>query len=268
MSDAMSAVPPTEPPPGPPKKRGLRKGAYLLPSLFTVGNIALGFYAVVLALEGEYRPAVLLIFLAAVLDGLDGRIARVTQTESDFGREYDSLADVITFGVGPALLAYLWGLDHLDRIGWFAPLFFIVCAATRLARFNINTRVVDKRFFVGLPAPAGAGTVGSVLYFLSFGEPGPLTRGILLTVLAIVSLLMVSNFRYYSFKELDPRRRWSFRIVVPIALVILVLAFSPAGVFLTVSGSYALSGPTLWLRGLLRRSGSAGEAPKQAGDET
>ncbi|MEM1249831.1 MAG: CDP-diacylglycerol--serine O-phosphatidyltransferase, partial [Acidobacteriota bacterium] len=166
----------------PQRDKALRKGAYLLPSLFTVGNIALGFYAVVLALEGDYRPAILLIFLAAFLDGLDGRIARVTQTESDFGREYDSLADVITFGVGPALLAYLWGLEHLDRIGWFAPLFYIVCAATRLARFNINTRVADKRFFVGLPAPAGARARGAGLYIASVGGPAPSPRRHQLTV--------------------------------------------------------------------------------------
>ncbi len=244
------------------RPKPLRKGAYLLPSVFTVGNIALGFYAVVLSLRGEFQLGILLIFLAAFLDGLDGRIARMTQTESDFGREYDSLADVITFGVAPALLAYVWGLEQLGRIGWFAPLFYLVCAATRLARFNINTRIADKRFFVGLPAPAGAGAVGSVMYFAHNSGTSQPVQILLVSVMVVISLLMVSNFRYYSFKELDPRRRWSFRIGLPIALVILAFAFSPAGLFLTVSGSYALSGPTLWLRGLLRRT-----PPARAEDE-
>ena len=144
--------------------RRLRRGAYLLPSLFTIGNMLLGFYAIVLGFRGAdlgsaglFQRAALLVFAAGLLDGLDGRIARMTGTDSDFGREYDSLADLLTFGVAPALLTYAWGLRELLRFGWLVPLFFVVCCATRLARFNIQVRVVDSRRFVGLPAPAAAG---------------------------------------------------------------------------------------------------------------
>ncbi len=242
----------------PRTRRKPSRGAYLIPSLFTVGSMALGFYSIVLGLRGEFQLAVLLIFLAAFLDGLDGRIARVTMTESDFGREYDSLADLMTFGVAPALLCYLWGLDTFGRIGWLVPFLFAVCAATRLARFNVHTGTQDKRFFVGLPAPAAAGGLGSLLYvadasidastetLLAVGRLG------LLSALLIFGLLMLSTFRYYSFKELDPRRRWSFRIVVPIALTLLLVVLHPPAVFLLVSGAYALSGPLLWLKGRIR----------------
>ncbi|HBL32025.1 MAG TPA: CDP-diacylglycerol--serine O-phosphatidyltransferase, partial [Acidobacteria bacterium] len=143
----------------------LRRGAYLLPSLFTICNMLLGFYAIILGLRQDFRMAALLVFIAAIVDTLDGRIARMTGTESDFGREYDSLADVITFGATPALLTYLWGLRLFDRDAWLIPLFYMVCAATRLARFNVQTKVVDYRFFVGLPVPAAAGTICSILFF-------------------------------------------------------------------------------------------------------
>ncbi len=134
---------------------GIRRGAYLLPSLFTMGNMVLGFYAIVCGLDGSFRKGALLVFLAAFLDSIDGRIARMTGTESDFGKEYDSLADVITFGAAPAMLTYLWGLRAFDRDAWLLAVFFMVCTATRLARFNVQTRVVDSRYFVGLPLAGG-----------------------------------------------------------------------------------------------------------------
>src|SRR5690349_12758670 len=143
-----------------PRARGIRRGAYLLPSLFTIGNMLLGFYAVVCGLNDRaFGKGALLVFFAAILDSLDGRLARMTGTESDFGKEYDSLADVITFGAAPALLTYLWGIRDLAREAWLIPVFFMVCTATRLARFNVQTRVVDSRYFVGLPTPAAAGTI-------------------------------------------------------------------------------------------------------------
>lgn len=245
-------------------KRGrLHRGVYLLPSLFTIGNMFLGFYAIIIGLRGEYQLAILLVFLAAFVDSLDGRLARVTQTESDFGREYDSLADLLTFGLTPALLIYTWGLDQLGRIGWMIPLLYVVCTATRLARFNVQTKPGDKRFFVGLPAPAAAGATGSLLFFaVSFGDGyEAIVRPALLVTLAVVGLLMVSTFRYYSFKELDPRRRWSFRIVVPIVGTLLLVLLHPPAFFLTVSGSYALSGPTTWLKGQLTRRPQSASDP-------
>jgi CDP-diacylglycerol--serine O-phosphatidyltransferase len=239
----------------------LRRGIYLLPSVFTIGNMVLGFYAIVLALRDDYRPAVLCVFAAAFLDSLDGRLARVTQTASEFGREYDSLADVITFGVAPAFLVYSWGLHELGRIGWILPLFYLVSTATRLARFNVQTKVLDKRFFVGLPAPAAAGALGSILYFADErpfgGDTGLWAHMVLLAATVLLGLAMVSTFRYYSFKELDPRRRWSFRVALPVAAVLLLILLDPAWFFLTVSVAYVASGPLLWVRGLWRRRGEA-----------
>ncbi len=241
----------------PLRPRGqVRRGAYLIPSLFTIGNLVLGFYAIIVGLRGDFERAVPLIFVAALVDGLDGRLARVTQTASDFGREFDSLADIVTFGVAPALLIHAWGLHELGRIGWLLPTFFLLCTAIRLARFNVHTRAADPRFFVGLPAPAAAGALGSLLFFADFVDRPELRSASIVGLAAAavaLGLLMVSTFRYYSFKELDPRRRWTFRIALPLAVAVLLFALQPAAVFLLVSGTYALIGPSLWLRGKLRR---------------
>jgi CDP-diacylglycerol---serine O-phosphatidyltransferase len=234
--------------------------AYLLPSLFTVANMLLGFYAVVLGLRGRFAVAALMVFAAAILDSLDGRIARMTGTESDFGREYDSLADLVTFGMAPALLAYLWGLEDLGRVGWLAPLFFLVCAATRLARFNVQTRKLDGRYFVGLPAPAAAGALASLLFVVPDRDWKSWLNLLLLGVLLTLALLMVSTFRYPSFKKLDLRRGWSYRVVLPIAAVLLLAAYHPPAFLVTMSAIYAVSGPVLWLRGKLRRRGDGPEA--------
>ena len=247
--------------------RPIRRGAYMLPSLFTIGNILLGFYALVLGLRAAglipydasshpragFDIAALLVFCAAILDALDGRIARMTGTESDFGKEYDSLADVFTFGVVPALLTYLWGLSELGRVGWLVPFFFLVCTATRLARFNVQTRVVDSRYFVGLPTPAAAGTVCSILFFAPDAEWRSWMEVLTLTVLALIGALMVSTFRYTSFKKIDLRKRWSYRAFVPIAAIILVIVFEPRATFLAVAVLYTLSGPLAYLWGRLRR---------------
>ena len=232
-----------------------RRRAYLLPSVFTVANMMLGFYSVVLGLHGRFAAAALVIFLAAILDSLDGRIARMTGTESDFGREYDSLADLVTFGMAPALLAYLWGLDEIGRAGWLAPLFFLVCAATRLARFNVQTRKLDGRYFVGLPAPAAAGAVASLLFMVPDREWKTWLNLLVLGVLLALALLMVSTFRYPSFKKLDFRRGWSYRVVLPIAGVLLLAALHPPAFLVSASALYAASGPALWLLGKLRRHG-------------
>jgi CDP-diacylglycerol---serine O-phosphatidyltransferase len=258
----------------PPRQipRRLRRGAYLLPSLFTIGNMLLGFYAIVLGLREnpDFRLAALLVFIAAILDTLDGRIARMTGTESDFGKEYDSLADVITFGAAPALLTYLWGLHRFDNDAWLIPLFYMVCAATRLARFNVQTKVVDSRYFVGLPVPAAAGTICSILFFAPHNQPGngnlpAWMRGqvdpealrvwmqvLVAMALLLIGVLMVSTFRYYSFKKFDLRKRWSFRALIPIAAIVLVIRYIPHAFFLTLAVTYTLSAPLSWLIGRLR----------------
>jgi CDP-diacylglycerol--serine O-phosphatidyltransferase len=231
----------------------LRRGAYLLPSLFTIGNILLGFYAVVLGLRGRFEIAALLIFAAGVLDNLDGKIARLTGTESDFGREFDSLADVLTFGAAPAWLAYHWGLSEYGRAGWLVPLFFVVCCATRLARFNVQTAVADYRWFVGLPAPAAAGGIASFLFFAPDMDWKLWSQGALFAALVGVGILMVSTFRYPSFKQLDLRRRWSYRAFLPIAAGLLTIVYRPTAFFLVVAIVYIGWAPVAWLAGRLFR---------------
>jgi len=238
----------------------LRRGAYLLPSLFTIGNILLGFYAFVLGFRGEFKTAALLIFAAGVLDGLDGRIARLIGTESEFGKEFDSLADVLTFGAVPALLAFLWGLKDLGRIGWLVPLFFVLCSAIRLARFNVRTKVVDSRYFVGLPAPVAAGAIAAFLFLVPSSDWRRWLEAVMLVALIAVGALMVSTFRYPSFKKIDLRQRWSYRAALPLAAVILVLAYHPPAFFLSAAMVYTLSGPLGWLFGRLRRRDPVADA--------
>jgi len=244
---------------------GLRRGAYLLPSLFTIGNMLLGFWAIVSGLDGEFLKAALLVFLAAVLDMLDGKIARMTGTESEFGKEYDSLADVITFGATPALLAYLWGLREFNADAWLLCVFYMVCAATRLARFNVQTRVVDSRWFVGLPMPAAAGAICSILVFAPeyTGDLRLVMQVVMGMALLLVGVLMVSTFRYKSLKNIDLRRRWSYRAFVPIAAVLLCLRFIPRLGLLVGATLYTLSAPVMAGISRLRqpRGGRPGEPP-------
>jgi len=225
----------------------LRQGAFLLPSAFTVGNLFLGFFAVILALKGRFPATGACILVAGVVDSLDGRIARMTHTESDFGKEFDSIADVVTFGVAPALSAYLWGLEELRRIGWLVPLFFLVATATRLARFNVQSGRVDSRWFVGLPCPAAAGAVAS--FFLIAPDPDwrPWLIGLVTGGLVALGILMVSTFRYWSGKAVDLRRPRSYRVMLPIAGGLALLALEPAAFLPVVTVLYAVSGPALWL---------------------
>ncbi len=233
----------------------LRRGAYLLPSLFTIGNIFLGFYAVILALRQRFVLAGALIILAGVIDFLDGKIARLTGTESEFGREFDSLADVLTFGMAPALAAWAWGLQEYERAGWLVPLFYVVCTALRLARFNVQTARQDTRWFIGLPSPAAAGAVAS--FFLVGIEPDwrPWLLRAMGCWLVGLGLLMVSTFRFSSLKALDFRQRRSYRSALPFVVVLLLLAFWPELFLPGFAVAYALSGPIAWLLGR-RRGGS------------
>ncbi len=243
----------------------MRKGVYLLPSLFTFGNILLGFYACVRGVRGDFQTAAILLVIAGFLDTFDGRIARLTHTESDFGREFDSLADVITFGVAPAFLAYLWGLQHFGRMGWLIPVFYLLCAATRLARFNVQSRSVDSRFFVGLPTPPAAAATGSILYFLSPTGGTPLPEALMMGALILNGALMVSTFRYLSFKEFDLTRRWSYRNAVLMAVLLLLIVYNPPGVLFSAAVAYVLSGPVGWLVSRLLRLRSRPEKAESEG---
>jgi CDP-diacylglycerol---serine O-phosphatidyltransferase len=229
-----------------------RRGAFLLPSCFTVGNIFLGFYAVVLSLRHRFELAGALIIAAAVLDFLDGKIARMTGTESDFGREFDSIADALTFGMAPALAAWAWGLRVYPRAGWLVPLFYTVCAAIRLARFNVQTAHVDGRSFIGLPSPAAAGTIASFLLVGVEPDWKPWFVRAMALLLIGLGLLMVSTFRFWSMKKLDFRSPRSYRAALPIAAVIVVLALWPELFFPGVAVVYAASGPLGWLMSRVR----------------
>lgn len=243
--------------PGKSSNQSLRRGAYLLPSLFTIGNIFLGFYAIVLGFRGDFGRAAVMLFIAGVLDGLDGRIARLSGTDSDFGREYDSLADVLTFGATPAVLVFLLAAPlEFGRFAWLIPLFYLVCTATRLARFNVQTRKIDGRYFVGLPAPAAAGSIGSVLFFAADRDLPQLTGFPLISAMILLGILMVSTFRFPSFKSLDLRRRWSYRMALPLAAGLLVIGYDPPAFFLIVAIFYVGWPPCAWLLervGLRRR---------------
>ena len=242
----------------------MRKGIYLLPSLFTFGNIILGFYACVRGLRGDFQTAAVLIFVAGFLDAFDGRIARLTRTESRFGREFDSLADVITFGVAPALLAHLWGLRHYGRIGWLIPVFYLLCAATRLARFNVQSRSVDSRFFVGLPTPPAAAATGAILYFMTPTEGSLWPDAVMMGALILNGVLMVSTFRYLSLKKFDLTQRWSYRNAVLLAVFLLLVVYNPSVVFFSAAVAYVLSGPVGWLVGRLLRLGSRSDNSEDA----
>lgn len=238
----------------PPKPH---RGIYLLPNLFTTGAMFAGFYAIIAAFGGQYIDAVVAIFVAGVLDGLDGRVARLTNTQSEFGVQYDSLSDLVSFGVAPALVLYVWSLASLKtyggpawgKFGWAAAFIYAACGALRLARFNTQVGVADKRYFQGLAIPAAAGLAMSFVWTVQdLGWTGEDVRFITPILAIAAGLLMVSRFRYYSFKSLPRSDKVPF-IVIPASVLILVaLAMNPARVLFAVALLYALSGPifTLW----------------------
>lgn len=233
-----------------------RRGIYLLPSAFTVANVFCGFYAIIASIQGRYDLAGVLIGLAILLDTLDGRVARFANASSEFGREFDSLADQVSFGVAPMVLAYTWALHLWPRLGWLIGFLFVICGAMRLARFNIQQSTTDKRFFVGLPIPAAAGVVGALVYRF----PDPLdSRTNALPVLALVfvlSLLMVSRVRYYSFKDFDLRRRQPHLVILFLALLIVAVFTHPEVMLLSMATAYLASGILLKIWSTFSRSRS------------
>ncbi len=239
----------------------LRRGIYLLPTMFTIANLFCGFASLVVASDGQYRRAAILIIVAGVLDGLDGRIARLTGTTSEFGLQFDSLADLLSFGVAPAVLIVHWSPLPVGKISFV--FLYVVCAAMRLARFNIRaTAGTDsKRFFAGLPSPAAAGLIASLVF--AFPEPSttvPLAI-VRTVVLILAAFLMVSRFRYHSFKDFDLRNRRSFMYALAIAALLVPILAWPEGTLLLVAIVYVGSGPALYVAGLLgaRQAGAIDE---------
>jgi len=229
-----------------PVTRKRPRGIYLLPNLFTTAALFAGFYAVLAATQGRFEASAIAIFAAMLLDGFDGRVARMTHTQTAFGAEYDSLSDMVAFGVAPALVAYHWALGGLGKVGWLAAFVYCAAAALRLARFNTQVGTADKRFFQGLPSPSAAAIVaGGVWIGADQGIDPSYVSWLAALLTAGAGLLMVSNFRYWSFKQLDVQGRVSFLLAVVAMLAIaLILIHPPVVLFLGFMG-YAVSGP-IW----------------------
>ena len=226
-----------------------RRGIYLLPNLFTTGAMFAGFYALVAAINHQYEPAAIAIFVAMILDGMDGRIARLTNTQSDFGMQYDSLSDLASFGLAPALVMYQWALSEMGKIGWMAAFIYAACGALRLARFNTQAKSIDKRFFQGLPSPAAAAVIASTIWLATdYGlVDGRNVLVFCLPVTILVGILMVSNIRYHSFKQIDLKGRVPFMFIVFICAVFALIAVQPPLMLFGMSTIYAISGPVLTL---------------------
>lgn len=242
-----------------------RRGIYLLPNLFTTAALFSGFYAVLAAVNGQFEPAAIAIFVAMILDGLDGRVARMTNTQTAFGAEYDSLSDMVAFGLAPAIVMYVWALKGLGNFGWLAAFIYTAAAALRLARFNTQVGIADKRYFQGLPSPAAAAIIAAAVWGgVEYGIQREDVASFVGIMTAVVGLLMVSNFRYHSFKELDFRGKVPFFVLVVIMLVFAIVLWEPPFIMFVVFACYAVSGPVLTLISLRqhrkeRKKGSISE---------
>ena len=226
-----------------------RRGIFLLPNLLTLSALFAGFYAVIAGMTGNFSEAGWAILIAAICDGLDGRIARLTNTQSAFGAEFDSLSDMVSFGMAPALIMFSWALAPLGSLGWAASFIYMSCAALRLARFNVQLGTVDKRFFVGLASPLAAGLVTFTVWvcFKYEVEVTPFI-GVLAALLTVFAgLLMISNYKYYSFKELQFKGTVPYVVFILVVVLLVVIAQRPREVLLAMCAAYALSGPGMWL---------------------
>lgn len=260
-----------EPQISPPHAKPTR-GVYWLPNLLTTGTLFGGFYAIVAAIDGNYARASIGVFVAMVFDGLDGRVARWTNTQSEFGKEYDSLCDMVAFGLAPAILVYQWGVERIadygklwGRFGWLAAFFYAVAAGLRLARFNSRTAVVDKRYFEGLPSPSAAAALAGFIWLASDADlPG--LPGLVLAFLVSICLgaLMVSKFPYWSGKEVNVRARIPWLYALSIPLIYIVVSLAPTSLFVLFA-AYAVSAPLHWLvRRVRRKSSGAARGAKHS----
>jgi CDP-diacylglycerol--serine O-phosphatidyltransferase len=224
-----------------------RKGIYVLPNLFTLAALFGGFYAVIMAINGQFSLAAIGVFCAMVLDSLDGRVARMTNTQSAFGEQMDSLSDMVSFGAAPAIISYVWALQGLGRWGWIAAFVYCACAALRLARFNVNTAVVDKRYFQGLPSPAAAALMAGFIWLMTdLGIKGPSVAWPMFVLALYSGLTMVTNVPFYSFKDLHLKKSVPFVVIVLIVLGIAVINIDPPIVMFGVFVIYGMSGYFLY----------------------
>jgi CDP-diacylglycerol--serine O-phosphatidyltransferase len=230
-----------------------RRGIYLLPNLFTTAGLFAGFYAIVAAIGGRFEAAAIAIFIAMIMDGLDGRVARMTNTQSDFGKEYDSLVDMVAFGLAPALVVYEWALQPMGKLGWLAAFVYAAATALRLARFNTQSGV-DKRYFQGLASPSAAALIAGMIWAAEeSGATGKDLHLVALFVTVTAGVLMVSNVLYRSFKDIDFKGKVPFVTVVIIMLVFVLISMNPAYVLLIIFVTYVSSGPLSSIRRLINK---------------
>ncbi len=228
-----------------PRRR--RRGIYLLPNLLTTGAMFGGFYAILSAMNGKFEAAAVAIFVAMLFDGLDGRVARMTHTESDFGVQYDSLSDMVSFGVAPAVVSFSWMIFTLGKVGWAGAFIYASCAALRLARFNTQVGTADSRYFTGLASPAAAGLVAAMVWTGYDAEASQSLSVVALLVTAIAGLLMVAPIRYYSLKAIDFKGRVPFVAIFAAVMLVSIIVIDPPRMLLLIAVLYALSGPIGWL---------------------
>lgn len=240
-----------------------RRGIYLLPNLFTTAALFAGFYAIVQAMNGRFEHSAVAIFIAMVMDGLDGRVARLTRTQSAFGAEYDSLSDMVSFGVAPALVMYVWALKGMGKWGWIAAFVYCAGAALRLARFNTQLEVADKRFFQGLPSPAAAALMSGFIWVMheEYHIAGADVRWLAWSITVFAGLTMVSNLRYYSGKDINLRRSVPFVAALAIVLAFVLISSDPPGVLFGAFVLYALSAYAVWLWEFARGKTKTGGQP-------
>lgn len=248
-----------------------RRGIYLLPNLLTTGAMFAGFYAVIAGMGGDFHSACAAIVVAMFFDGMDGRVARLTNTQSAFGAEYDSLSDMVAFGVAPALICFSWALSELGKIGWTVAFVYVACAALRLARFNVQLSVTDKRFFVGLASPSAAGLVVFMVWaFSSYEIAVTLPMAIMAAlVTGLAGLLMVVNIRYYSFKDLDFKNPVPFFLTLVTVFVLVVISWDPPTMLFLMAVTYASSGPlmAIYMRKKRKSADVVGSASAVSGKE-
>jgi len=235
------------------KRIRIKNGIYLLPNLFTTASLFAGFYSVIASIQEKFFVAALAILASIIFDGLDGRVARLTNTTSKFGAEYDSLADLVAFGVAPALLAYLWTMFFYGKLGWLAGFLFVLCGALRLARYNIQIGIIESRVFNGLPIPAAAAVVAAtVIFFDKMGVEGQFHEPYLLIIVVILALLMVSNVKYYSGKDMKLFTRMPFMSFLVVVGLLLLIVHSPEVMVFVIMVAYAIHGPIWWLIKFIR----------------
>jgi len=248
-------------------KSSNKKGIYILPNLFTSCSLFGGFYAIIAAIQGSFEAAAIAILVSALLDGLDGKIARFTNTTSKFGAEYDSLSDLVAFGVAPGLLAFQWVLKPFGRFGWLAVFLYLICGALRLARFNIQKSTLESQHFKGLPIPGAAIFIATLVLFIrSIGGPARYQAIMLIITMYLLAFLMVSTLDYFSFKGLGLFKRRPFNALVATILLFVVVAYKPALMLFLFSSVYVFSGPAMMLYHRVRRSTKAVRSLKEGED--